>query len=173
MDTGRKLFISFFIVVAIILFGGCVSEKGDIDLGDRPEFDGTFEFNPLERVLKTMRLTGVHENTEEYRVHCTSDSPFYLTIYELNTDSPYALWVNTKAYCDPPYIEDNYWTLNCECYDNFGFPWYYVHFDISLDQQSWEGEPAGWFYWSVIGGEDFWCTLTYGIVDMELEYVDE
>ena len=173
MTFRKKVFISFFVISALLLFGGCFYTE-DLPPGvNAGEFEGPDEFAPSEPNLKSMWLVGGLEETSEYRCSCgmSDGNEMHLNIVDLDTDMPYIPVWGTKAYCEPAYSNDNYWTIHCQYYDNFGFPWYFVHFDVYLEQQPWTEETIGWFFWTVDGLEYFWCTLTFGIIDAELEYV--
>ena len=138
------------------------------------EFDDVMDFDSLERELKSMQLTGDLEEIDQYRCTCglTEGNTMYLSVQDLDTDESYIPVLGIKAYCEPMYFNDNYWTVHCQYYDNFGPPpWYFVHLDVYLERQPWTEETMGWFYWTADGLEYFWCTMTFSIIDAELEYV--
>ncbi len=164
----------FSVAVFSLLIGCLSSNDPEEPTFDRSEADDPAELAGPSLHISSMQLAGDHISVDQHNCTCSiNDEQLNLDLEDLETGRPYVALPNGfNVYCDPLKEYANSWALHCQFFNNFGSPMFDELFDFYLDRLRWdEKEYIGWFFWTVDGGEGFWCTHTFRITDIDPVYV--
>ncbi len=177
MRLWTRFSIFFFIIVAVLLFGGCGYDENLLPdgFGQNGDWENRELAPPSRSRLSEMYIEGILVGIEEENVTCSleGDGDFSSLVVDLDTNHPFVPYDQDDIPCAPLIDRPDEWEVNCKILVILPSVSYYEKRKYVLDKPPWdeEDEVIGSFELKYEASGAFWCVLSFDILYAELTYV--